>query len=456
MMGMQVIMRRAGIAGAGVLAVSAMLACTGTPAGPHLGGHSPGGAAARPALGTVSEVSRGCAKSNAEPIEAVARPAFVYVAWIGCGGIGFARSTDGGRHFGKPMLVPGSRGFTWDPSLAVAANGTVYAGYMRQDHGFMRPVVAASFDHGASFPQVVPVQPKHQGNWGDRDFLATGRHGQVFLTWDYGPSAKKIKIVCSPAGSCAFSAGDINAVIQKSTDGGKTWGPITPVGPHFPRNGGDSAPVLTQPDGRVDVLYLGHVVGKPPGDKIFPGQEFFTSSATGTVWPAHPLKLWPSRGPIAVPVWWIDGSLAMDAGGTLYATWDTQTAGGDIGWLSWSANHGRTWAAPVRVTPGRSKAMHLVQVTGGAHGIAYVGWQTSASPAGYATYVRPYSITKGWLATAVKVSPSFGNPKTWPGDTIGLASLPGTGKLPVSWGSAVGTSHNSQIWATVVSVPGKS
>jgi hypothetical protein len=32
--------------------------------------------------------------------------------------------------------------------------------------------------------------------------------------------------------------------------------------------------------------------------------------------------------------WWIDGDVAMDAGGNLYAVWDTQGAGNDIGWLS--------------------------------------------------------------------------------------------------------------------------
>jgi hypothetical protein len=143
----------------------------------------------------------------------------------------------------------------------------------------------------------------------------------------------------------------------------------------------------------------------------------------------------------------------MDAGGTLYATWDTQTASGDIGWLTWSVDHGKTWAAPVRVTTGHRHAMHLVQVTGGSRGLAYVAWQTSASPRGYATYVRPFSITKGWLAKAARISPRFGNLKVWPGDTIGLAHLPHSRRLPVSWGGAPGTSRTSEIWATVVRMP---
>jgi hypothetical protein len=402
----------------------------------------------------VTRVSR-CPGNNAEVVEAAARPRLVYAAWIGCGGIGFARSTDGGAHFTKPVRMPGSGGFSWDPAVTVAPDGTLYVAYMHQDHHFMHPVVAASVNHGVSFSRVVRVLPKVKNNWGDRVFIAAGRHGQLYLTWDYGPSNKPMQFVCSPAGSCAFSNGDVNTVIQKSTDGGRTWGPIIPVGPRFPRGGGFSAPVVVAPGGRVDLLSWGHFVSKAPSYKIFPGHEVFASSPDGTTWPAHPRQLWPGKGPIAIPVWWIDGDLAAGAGGTLYATWDTQTAAGDIGWLTWSADGGRTWSRPARVTPGHSSAMHLVEVAGGAHGVAYVGWQTSASPNGYATYVRAFSIVKGWLGRAVKVSPRFGRPKVWPGDTFGIATWPGTGKVSITWGSAVGASTIPQIWGTVVTFPAR-
>ena len=452
MTGVRGMMRKAGILAGGVT-LGMALAFAGTPAGAAPLAH-PAQATVSPGAreSAVTEVSRGCGGQNAEVVSAEAPPRLVYAAWIGCGGIGFARSTDGGLHFGKPRLMPGSAGLTWDPAITVAPDGTVYVAYMRHDHGFMRPVVDASFNHGVSFPQVVPVAPKVKNNWGDRDFIVAGRHGRLYLTWDYGPSADKVIVVCPPSGSCAFSNGDVNSVIQTSTDGGKTWGPITPVGPHFPRNGGFSAPVLIQPNGRVDVLSWGHFVGKAPTYKIFPGHEVFTSSANGTTWPRHPRKLWPGKGPIAIPVWWIDGDLAADAGGTLYATWDTQTPAGDIGWLTWSANGGRTWSTPTRVTPGHTRAMHLVEVAGGRRGIAYVGWQTSASPRGYATYLRAYSTSKGWLGRALRVSPKFGSLKVWPGDTFGIATRPGTGKVSVTWGSAVGGSGNSEIWGAVVTL----
>ena len=84
---------------------------------------------------------------------------------------------------------------------------------------------------------------------------------------------------------------------------------------------------------------------------------------------------------------------------------------------------------------------------------AWVGRQTPSAP-GYATYLRAYSVTKGWLGPAVKVSPAYGNCTIWPGDTLGLATLPGS-KIAVSWGSAVGTHKDSEIWAATVRLAGR-
>jgi hypothetical protein len=85
----------------------------------------------------------------------------------------------------------------------------------------------------------------------------------------------------------------------------------------------------------------------------------------------------------------------MDPGGTLYATWDTQTARGDIGWVAYSTDHGPSWSAPVRVTPDHDNAMHNVESAGMSPGVADIAWQSDNSPLGYATYIRPFSIQKG-------------------------------------------------------------
>jgi hypothetical protein len=439
------------------LTLAATQACTTTATHPAASGttRAPGAPspAGVPRITPMTDISAGCRGNSAEVEEASAPPGYVYAAWIGCGGIGFARSTDSGRHFGPALTVPGSRGASWDPALTVAADGTVYAAYMHASGRSLLagyPVVAVSLDHGASFTQVHPDLPPAPGNWGDRDFIAAGQGGQLFLTWDYGPSGAAVKTVCARGGSCAYARGDFNAVIQTSSNGGATWGPITHLEPGFPLGGGYFAPLVVDPRGHVDVVYAAHPTDPGTGT-VHPGYEYFTSSADGTHWPARPQRLWPGQGTLSVPEWWIDGDISADAAGNLYVTWDTQTDAGDVGWLTYSRDGGRTWSAPLRVTPDTDHAPHIVESVGGRAGVAYVAWQTDAPAQGYATYLRPFSIQRGWLTPAIRVSAAYGNPRVWPGDTFGICLLPG-GSISLSWGSAVGTGRFSAIYTSVVTI----
>jgi hypothetical protein len=439
------------------LTLAAAQACTTAPGSPaaHSATQMPNApSVTRPQVSPMANISAGCVGNSSEVEEAFASPSYIYAEWIGCGGIGFARSTDSGRHFDAAMTVPGSTGFSWDPAITVAADGTVYAAFMhtngRAPSPSIYPVVAVSRDHGATFTQVHDDLPPAPGNWGDRDFIAAGRGNMLFLTWDYGPSGADVKSLCAKGGSCSYTNGDLNAVIQTSSNGGATWGPITHLEPGFPLGGGYSAPLVIGPDGSVDVLYIAHPTD-PATDQVHPGYEYFTSSQDGTHWPAAPQKIWPGKGTLSVPEWWIDGDISIDAAGNLYVTWDTQTAAGDIGWLTYSEDDGRTWSAPLRVTPDTDHAPHIVESAGGQAGIAYIAWQTSAPAPGYATYLRPFSIHRGWLAPAIKVSRAYGNAKIWPGDTFGISLLP-DGSISLTWGSAVGSRKFSAIYASVVKI----
>jgi hypothetical protein len=405
-------------------------------------------------VGPVTDVSSSCAGQNAEVEQAVAPPHYVYEAWIGCGGEGFARSVDGGAHFSAPITLPDSSQSD-DPAVAVAPDGTLYVSYLRYFNNYAYPVVATSFDHGATFTQVSSLIPHVAGNWGDRDFIAAGRHGTVYVTWDYGPSIADVNIVCSPTGSCAYANVDATAFIQKSTDYGKTWGPLTQMQPGFPAGGGYDASIVVQPNGVVDALMWGHHLD-PGTFAVHPGHEYFTSSADGGRTWSPAVEVGASAGSIAILTWWIDGNLSTDRAGNLYATWDTQTSSGDIGWLSYSTDHGRRWSAPIRVTADQDNAVHIVESAGAGPGVAEIAWLADNSPQGYALYLRPFSIKDGWLAPVTQVSSQYGDPTIWPGDTFGI-SVPrdwnGPGApdhVALSWGSAVGGSQNSQIYATVV------
>ena len=413
--------------------------------------------------GKAVQVSH-CPPGNAEVVQAV-DGRYVYEAWIGCDrSIGFARSVDGGKTFGASKVVPGShrKGLhAWDPALAVAPEGTVYVAYMvgpaegaSGASGPMKPTVAVSHDHGRSFGKVttlpVPSTRSPLGNFGDRPFIAAGPNGAVYVTWDYGPRREQVKIVCPPTSSCYFTGGDFNAVLQRSPDGGKTWTQPAPISPGFPLGGVYSAPIVVQRNGTLDVLYWQHPTD-PKTLRVAPGREYFTRSTNGGASWSQPVAVGPHAGTIGLKEWWIDGSLAADRAGTLYASWDTQRRGRDTAWLSWSTNAGKHWSSPVRVASSRTE--HLTQVAAAGRRSVYVAWQTPVRFKGYTTFVRRYSLGRGWTGPAERVSPAYGNAQVWPGDTLGLSAKGGTALL--SWGSAVKNRLVSDIWFATAKLPAR-
>ena len=413
------------------------------------------GAGTTYAVGPVSDISAACSGQNAEVEQAVdPKLGYVYEAWMGCQGIGFARSTDGGRTFDSPNSVPGAVGSNynaWDPAVAVAPDGTVYAAFMLGHSSQWYPVVAASFDHGQTFTQVTHLVPPDEQNWGDRVFIAVGPDNAVYVTWDYGPSRKTVTYLCDPTGSCGFATGQLNVVMQKSTNHGKTFGPMTYVSPGFPASGGDSAPMVIEPSGRIDVLYQGYHITNTTTYAMDPGYEYFTASSDGGKTWSTPVRLGPNNGTMSLSEWWIDGDIGRDSAGNLYAVWDTQGSANDLGWLSYSTDHGAHWSDPVQVPPDQLNVPHVMEVAGGGAGTAYVSFFSSADPRGYAEYLRMFSISAG-LSQPVRVSPDFGDTSVWPGDTFGISTL-SPGNVVLSWGSATGANgKKSDIFAANVRV----
>ena len=418
-------------------------------------------------IGTSYDVSASCSGQNAEVEQAVdPKLGYVYEEWMGCQGIAFARSTDGGLTFGEPISVPGSVGSnvnSWDPAVTVAPDGTVYAAFMVAKDADWFPMVARSDNHGVSFSEVSAVPPANHKNWGDREFIAVGPDGTVYVTWDYGPERTSVTFICASSGSCAFLTGDLNVVMQKSIDRGVTWSKQSYVSPGFPASGGDSGPMVIEPNGRIDVLYQGYHITNTTTFTMDPAYSYFTASNDhGSTWSA-PVKVGGSAGTMSLSEWWIDGDIGIDSAGNLYATWDTQGTNSngtanDIGWLSFSTDHGKRWSAPtqgpldrVGNIPNIGAIPHIMEVAGGGAGIAYVSWLSDSSGA-YAEYLRAFSITRGWLSAPVQVSTEFGDSSVWPGDTTGISILSPT-ELVLSWGSATpSTGKKSEIFAADVRV----
>jgi len=48
---------------------------------------------------------------------------------------------------------------------------------------------------------------------------------------------------------------------------------------------------------------------------------------------------------------------------------------------------------------------------------------TIARPAGYALFLRAFSVARGWLSASARVSTDYGSSAVWPADTTGLSAL---------------------------------
>ncbi len=427
--------------------------------------NAPSGAAAAVgyAVGPISDVSNGCPETG--DVEEATDPArgYVYVAFEGCdhdNAIGFVRSADAGTSYSQPVALPGSKG-GWDPSLAVAPDGTLYVAFMTTAAHHEYPIIDVSRDDGQTFTVENSLRPAQPGNWGDAEYIAVAPDGTLYVAWAYGPSKAKVRERCAAHGSCFSVSGDLNVVVQSSTDDASSFGPMAVVTPGYPDGGADEGAIAVQGDGQVDVLYQGYEVVRPKTLKLENGHEYFTSSVDeGRTW-TTPAVVGAAAGENTISEWWNDGSIAADSGGDLYATWDTQSGQGagatDAGWLSFSTDGGREWSAPVQAPSDQADVPHIMEVAGAGPGEAYVGWLSASNPSGYAEYLRTFAVSAnggagGWLSPPQQVSSQFGDPNVAPGDTFGIATLSPT-QLVLSWGSAVpGSGRTTSVFAAPVGV----
>ncbi len=405
-----------------------------------------------PTVNAPVEVNGSLSFVNAE-VESAVDPVtgYAYDLWMadyGFGGIGFARSTDSGHSFQPAFFIPGSEEhydyfdptnytLSWDPAIAVSSDGIVYAAFMLANgttNPAGSPYVAVSYDHGASFSPAVPVLIPNAMAFGDREFIAVGPDGTVYVTWNFAPKARYITFLCAPSGSCSYASGGFNLEITASHDHGQTWSKPTVVSPNYPRGGALEGPLVVGSNGEIFVAFDMFPTAK--NYSLSPGQEWFTSSTDGGATWSAPVLLSGSYDCL-LTTWWIETTIGLGASGTIYVSFDVETPTGDVGFVRYSNDNGVTWSPLIRITPDVDEAAHIMQVAPGENGVVYLGWLTNnATDGSWNVYVSALSTLKGTLSPPTLVSPLPGSPFWWPGDTIGMAYL-GHGKVSLSWGSQV-------------------
>jgi len=176
-------------------------------------------------------------------LDIVAAPGgLVFAAWTEYDGrLWFARSSDGGRHFSRPLLVAGAPRTppARAPALAVGKDGAVLLAWATGDHPAGDIRIALSSDGGRSFgaPRPVAVTP----GYSDAPKLAFDARGVLHL-------------VHAESRGGPFTPSSIRHL--RSSDGARSFGPAREISSPLPSGDQSAAFPALGIDGRGRVVVI--------------------------------------------------------------------------------------------------------------------------------------------------------------------------------------------------------
>jgi sialidase-1 len=182
---------------------------------------------------------------------------------------------------------------------------------------------------------------------------------------------------CEGRKESASDSGDIDLLLRRSTDGGKTWGPVQVLWDDGPNTCGNPCPVVDKVSGAVWLL-LTHNLGADTEGAIVGGK----SAGTRTVWLTSSMDdgaTWAAPVEITNAVkkrdwtWYATGpgiGIQLEAGphkGRLIAPCDHITAGGKdcYSHIIYSDDHGATWKLGGAVPDNTTNECQVVELADG-------------------------------------------------------------------------------------------
>lgn len=342
-------------------------------------------------------------------------------------------SADSGATWGPIRRISQVGRDLWDPQVAVAGDGTVFAMWLELPQWNTK--LARSFDHGETWTE--PVEVGSELPWTDHGWLVVSNDGQHVYVGINGGSS----------------------YVAASHDGGQTFGPV----------------VLTE-SGDQDWLHQGGVV-MADGTALVASTEYYQGYAGATN--VHVLRstnggtswdtIWVDRSDAAPACAWAPGcyrgflapstGLAMDPAGTLMLAYNTgHTPRGAQQMLVRTSLDGVSWSEPVNV--GQDSALvnnaFPVVVAGVNAGDFAVVWMAdSGAESDWNVWMRRTHDSGATWGPFLRLSnrddgARYKSPKgfTFPYGDYMSASADGEGRVHAIWGAGHNYNGPGGTWYT--------
>lgn len=371
---------------------------------------------------TEGQAASGEAQVVADP----SRPGHAVAAFLDFRGnpqIAVRRTTDGGRTWVETGVFRSLQPDLWtaDPTLAFAPDGALYLAYLQSIAREPHPrggglYVVRSDDGGATWGDpVLATRSWDQGlcSGQDKEMIAAGPDGRVHLAYTDFTSTSSTK--CD-------TEGGLRVAVVTSRDGGRTFEdpvPITVVG----ENGSAAMPRVL-PDGTLlvsHILFPGDgVCGSPTVAVVVQrstdGGRTFTRHGAGESCFGSNSGLGAPLAANSIPVLW------SDADGRAAVAWVAAEAGGEDNavLVRVSADGGRTWSELPPVAAGLPVALQTM-ISYGPDGRLHAFYY-GAQPGGvYDSFLTSFDGRAWGEPTKLNSAPSTGAT----GQGFGIGHYPG-------------------------------